>query len=418
MKPKEIESSLGYEIEKYIPFKIEELMWDYGHARFPKDRKVSISFVGIKENDLRRFEDILSRLDLKSVVVEPSCLSLVRVIKSVKGLAQLKNFAVLDFTDNEAYLTFFQHDLPVFNRYITIPKKDDGLDLDHFIESVNFSFQYFKREFKTYSLERFIIVGDANTERVASSLKDDVQAQIETLTSYDLTSRNNSSIEGVKALGVANIDSLPYKFKPKLKSVEKPIDQVETPQVPVNIALKRGFLSVVAGLGLIGSIYFYTYLEGDINADKVSVKRRTEHIENVLVPPSLKDLSWDQRKEIVKSRKEDNKTLKKLSDSIQDFSPFLDKLSQRSLLPKGLWLEEVNIMERKVGYDVSLNGSIFLDDDYEERSELDTFIANLQEDEAVKALFTDVNLESSARKVVKGFEVTKFRIKCLNQKDK
>jgi len=217
MKRKEIESSLVYEIEKYIPFKIEELVWDYDYANFPKERKIGLSFIGIKEDNFERIKSILSRLELKAAMIEPSCVSLARVVKSVKKFAQFKNFALLDFTQAEAYLTFFQQDLPVFNRYLVVPKKKDTLDLDNFIEAVNFSFQYFKREFKNYKLDKFIIVGDSNVDSLVPPLKEGLQVAIESVSSYDLTNRNNAQVENVKALGVVGLERSPYKFRPFLR---------------------------------------------------------------------------------------------------------------------------------------------------------------------------------------------------------
>ena len=221
MKKKEIESSLVYEIEKYIPFKMEELVWDYDYVNFPKERKIGLSFIGIKEGNFERIKSILSRLELKAAMIEPSCVSLARVVKSVKKFAQFNNFALLDFTQAEAYLTFFQQDLPVFNRYIVVPKKEDTLDLDNFIEAVNFSFQYFKREFKNYKLDKFIIVGDSNVDSLVPPLKEGLQVEIESVSSYDLTNRNNAQVENVKALGAVGLERSLYKFKPYLRKDRK-----------------------------------------------------------------------------------------------------------------------------------------------------------------------------------------------------
>ncbi|MDD4183722.1 MAG: pilus assembly protein PilM, partial [Candidatus Omnitrophica bacterium] len=157
MTKKNIDSSLVFEIEKYIPFKIEELMWDYSYVRYPKEKKLNISFVGIRETNIYKVQEMFSHLNLMTVTIEPSSLSLVKVLKTSKQFSQIKNFALLDATDSESYLTFFYEDLPVFSQYITIAKKGNVLDTDKFIESVRLSFQYFKREFRTYDLEKFIM---------------------------------------------------------------------------------------------------------------------------------------------------------------------------------------------------------------------------------------------------------------------
>ncbi|MBU2265428.1 MAG: hypothetical protein KJ977_00120, partial [Candidatus Omnitrophica bacterium] len=158
MRKAEIESSLAYEVEKYIPFKIGELEWAYETTRFPKDKKMSVSFIGIREGNLQRVREILNRLGARAVSIEPSSLSLVRALKSLKKFSKLRDFALLDLTEAESHLTFFQNDLPVFNRYLTIPKKEDVFDTVKFSESVDFSYQYFKREFRSYKIDKFVVV--------------------------------------------------------------------------------------------------------------------------------------------------------------------------------------------------------------------------------------------------------------------
>ena len=98
MDKKNIGSSLMYEIERYIPFKIDELWWDYSSIRYPKEKKINVSFVGIRESIIFRTQELLSHLGLNPVVLEPSSLSLVKVVKLVKKFAPIKNFAILDVT--------------------------------------------------------------------------------------------------------------------------------------------------------------------------------------------------------------------------------------------------------------------------------------------------------------------------------
>ncbi|MCK5493664.1 MAG: pilus assembly protein PilM, partial [Candidatus Omnitrophica bacterium] len=203
MRKKDIETSLNYEIEKYIPFKMSELEWDYKCVNVSKEKKAKLSFVGIKENNIRRVKDILASLKVNIVALEPACFSLLRVIKaSSKAVSKIKNFAVLDFTDTESYLSFFQNGLLVFNRYISIPKVDNAVDYNKFIESISLSFQYFKREFKVSKLEKFVVITDSLNQGLITSLKGSGQLGVETFSPQDLTNFKNSTVENVKALGV------------------------------------------------------------------------------------------------------------------------------------------------------------------------------------------------------------------------
>jgi len=405
MKKKEIESSLAYEIEKYIPFKMEELAWDYDYVNFSRERKISLSFIGIKEGNFQRIKTVLSRLELEAVTIEPSCISLVRIIKSLKQFSQFKNFALLDFTQLEAYLTFFQQNLPVFNRYLVVPKKENILDLDNFIEAVNFSFQYFKREFKNYELEKFIIVGDSNIENLILPLKEGLQIDIIPVSPYDLTNRNNARVESVKALGVVCPERSSYKFRPNLRMTdERPLSSVAS---LTGVSLRVGLLSTWVGVGLIGSIFLSLILGNEILEKRSILKKKEESI-SALTP--LGAFSWPERAIMVNAEEEKINYLKEVLSSFTRLSSFFKRLATEEILPHSLWLIDLNIQGQEEKYSGTLSGHVFRDNDYEERLRVDEFIANLGKDEIIESIFSKIELESSDRIEIEGFKVTRFVI--------
>ncbi|MFH1519309.1 MAG: pilus assembly protein PilM [Candidatus Omnitrophota bacterium] len=405
MRKKEVESSLVYEIEKYIPFKIEELVWDYDCITFSKERKMGIAFVGIRETNFQRFESILSRLELRPVALEPCCLSLVRIIKSLKRFARLKDFALLDFAQSEAYLTFFQGDLPVFNRYLVVPKKENSLDLDEFIDAVNFSFQYFKREFRNYRLEKLIVIGDPDLERLTSPLKDGLHIEIDTMSPYDLTARNNARIENVKALGALDTIRSTYKFKPQLKKTVEPLSS--SPERPKEVALKVGLLSTLTGVGLIVVIVLSVMLANNIFNKKLSLKRKEE---SMSLPNILAELSWPEREDRTNLEEEHINSLRKLRTSLIRFSSFFEMLASTDALPYRLWLESLTINPRDEGYRAVLSGRIFRNDSYEERQGIDDLVASLRENATVRSIFSKIELDSLNRDQEDGFEFTVFSV--------
>lgn len=405
MKKKEIESSLIYEIEKYIPFKIGDLVWDYDYVNFPRERKISLSFVGIKEGNFQRIKSILSRLDLKTLRIEPSYISLARVMKSLKKFAQLKNFVILDFTQAEASLTFFQQYLPVFNRYIIVPKKEEGIDLDNFVESVNFSFQYFKREFKSYKLDKFLIIGDSNLDSLVSPLKEGLQVDVEAVSSYDLTNRNNAKVENVKAFGTAGLEYLPYKFKPYLRKTEE--RSVSSEKVQVNIALSPGLLGVLIGIGLVATLFFSFMWRSDLIERRSILKARKK---SIAVPADLDGLTWEAKAEVLHKEEKRIKFLKELLSSFVRFSPFFEKLASEDIFPSRLWLSDLDITGEPGEFKAVLTGYIFRNDDYEERLGVDEFISNLRGDKTISSIFNKIELDFSSRYELGEFEVTSFSV--------
>jgi hypothetical protein len=413
MKKKDIESSLAYEVEKYIPFKVDELIWDYDYTSFSKEKKINLSFVGIREADYQRTQSIFSRLGLNSVVVEPSSLSLVKVLKSYKGFSNLKDFAFLDFTEQESYLTFFYQDLPVFNRYLTINKKEGVLELDKFMETVRLSFQYFRREFSFYQLEKCIIVGNSRDDSLVSSLKEELQTDVEMVTPYDLTGTANSTVESIKALGVVAAEQYPYKFKPTLKKIEKPQEYAEgegevaaaaagTEAVPLN----TGLLGILAGIGLIITLGLATYMGYEISTKRYELKIERD---NLFLPSALTGITTKEIEDLLKNKQSEVENLKNIIPSFKGISAFLEKMP--SLLPAGMWLDSLDLTKSGNNYTVTLRGNIYLGDNYQERTQVYNFVSSLGKDEATLKVFSNVKLVSIDRGDSRGFAVTVFSIK-------
>lgn len=407
MRQTEIESSLVYEVEKYVPFKMTELEWTYASMRVPKDKKMNISFVGIRDSNLLRIRQVLERLGLRAKFIEPSSLSLIRALKTLKRFSKLKDFALLDLTEKESHLTFFQNNLPAFNRYLTIPKKEDLFDAAKFSESVDFSFQYFKREFRSYRIDKFIVATDIENKELTSSLEDGLQAQVETVSSFGITNRNNASIESVKAFGAATSDQYPLVFKTGFKkteiSQEGEIAEIVVEAPPLRVGLMGALLGLALGIALFTSII----MGNEVSVKEVDVKKAKEA---VIIPEPLAPLAWGEYQTAVKELEVKIKTLQKAAKSFNNLSEAFKSLSSRRVLPEGLWLENLKINRRGEGYSATMAGYIFRDDDYQERQGLDDFMARLKTEYALQTLFSKVELDSSSRQQKKDFEVTYFSI--------
>ncbi len=408
MKRREIESSLEYEIEKYIPFKMEELEWDFEFVRLPQEHKINLSFVGIRENNLRRVRDVFSRLNIEIASIEPSCMSLARAIKSLKQYAKMRDYAVLDLTGSESYLTFFQHDLPVFNRYLVTPVKAAGIELNRFNESVDLSFQYFKREFKSYKLEKCIIVADVVEEPMVALLKESLQTEVDAITAHDLTGRNNATVEAAKALGTAQRGLYPSSFDPVFKKVVSAVAGV-TPAAVRIPALRIWVHGTLLVVGLLGSLFLSIFMGNEVSVRKIEFSKEEKSIG---IPQPLQPYaSWAERSEKTDQREKEIVVLQGFITSFKGYSVFFHQVSLRGVLPEGVWFHRLIL--RPMGQEtqeVSINGYVYRDDDYEERLGLDELVLNLKQNKLLQEYFTSVDLDYSRRLEQRGYPLTEFSI--------
>ncbi|MCK5393721.1 MAG: pilus assembly protein PilM, partial [Candidatus Omnitrophica bacterium] len=355
MRKKDIETSLNYEIEKYIPFKMSELEWDYKCVNVSKEKKAKLSFVGIKENNIRRVKDILASLKVNIVALEPACFSLLRVIKaSSKAVSKIKNFAVLDFTDTESYLSFFKNGLLVFNRYISIPKVDNAVDYNKFIESISLSFQYFKREFKVSKLEKFVVITDSLNQGLITSLKGSGQLGVETFSPQDLTNFKNSTVENVKALGVVLRNVYTKSYNPVLRTpvaIAEGISGVK--EAP---PLKKGVLVGLACLGVFFLLILTIFQENKILSKKKEFIQKKASI-NIHI--GLEDLKQKEIESLVKLKGKEIKSLKKDFKSLFRLFGFLEKIGTTKVLPSGLGFISLELSKVKNKCFGKIRGYIF-----------------------------------------------------------
>ena len=404
MKRHEIQSSVTYEIEKYIPFKLEELRWDYSTIKFPKEKKMDVSFLGLKEDVYQNIQGLFTRLGLNPVVFEPSAVSLARTLKTLKKFAKPKNFALLDLTGGEGYLTFFHYDLPVFNRYFTIPLvKDEMPKLEEVVNPVRLSFQYFRREFSFYKLDQLNIMSNASDEQLVNMLKEELQTEVQLCCPDDFMA-GGSGIENLKAMGVADAEGSAYKFRPLLSPTAERIERAK-----IEVPLRRMMLFSIVTLGIAVYAAFFLLTERYLAKKNVELAAKQHEL---VIPAGLKAPWADVDKEIA-DHKESIAKIKAIKNNYEPIGPFIAKLIRTgsdSLVPEGLWLENLSAQQQEGKWSGVFNGKVFFDDARKEREALDVFVYKLGRDAAVRKVFSLVELVSSSRAKTQEFDVTDFNV--------
>jgi len=401
MKNREVESSVIYEAENYIPFKMGELKWDFKYTRLIREGIVKISILGIKKTDYKRFGELFSRINIVPLSIEPSFLSLAKVVKSIKEFSKIDNFVILDFNEYETYLTFFNHNIAIFNRHLTIPKMEGAFNSDRFMETIRLSFQYFEREFKNCTVGDLIILGNYPKENITLSLRDNLSVEVHELILSDIAKNAESSIENIKALGAVNVEYNPKKFKIVLKNTEKRLGgQIQIPP------LKIGVLSLLAGVGLLAVIFQYVFLGNKIAIEEFQFRKQQR--ETVLLSKKTEGMPLKSIEAAIKDKMGEIASLNEIVSSRRSLSILLKKLPH--MFTQGMWLNHLEINRRGGKYGCTLSGYVFLGDGYKERLSIDDFVNRLKEDKLLKKLFSKIEMVSSKKKLVKGFKTTNFAL--------
>jgi|GEM_PF-828727 len=405
---KEIESSLALEIEKYIPLKLEGLKWDYEYTESARNKKINLSFVGMKTDIFNKTQEVITYLGFRPQVMEPASVSLARIIKTSKKFEDLEDFVLLDCTQSEAYLTFFHQSLPIFSNYLEVPGEEGSIQLDKFIDLINLSFQYFQKEHSSYVPQKILAIGNFIEDNFIAALSKDLQKEVEAVHPESLKENMPSFVENLKALGVLERETSNYKFKPVLLSSGERTKQAYVPvkeEVLEAVPFKTKLLGSLALGGLIISIAAMMLTSGRYAALSSRLEKEEQRL---ALPVSYKNFSLAQIDDAVEKRKTAINALKKTLARPKGVASFLKQMG--FAIPQGVWLEKFEVALREGKYQGKLSGYSYGEDRYSEKRRLDEFILNLQRDAVVKSLFSDVRLVASGRKNIREFEVTSFML--------
>lgn len=404
MSRKEIESSIGFEVERYLPFKMGELIWDFSFSRVPGVKKIHVSFLGIRKNVYAKYINLFTHLNLKVISLEPAFLSMVRMLKRIKEYKKVKNFALLDITKKESYITFFNNDLPVFNRYLTNISTEDDFTADKLYEEIRISIQYFKREFGDYGFETLLIFGDYKDFPDIDEFSKDLDLSVSIVSPEKIVDYSNVTMGEAKAYGVAVSSMYPNKFMPILKDAsekQKALKDVFL-EVPFNLPL----LGAITGIGLVICIILQTIFSQNISVEKMRIKKLEE--EN-MISEEYRDKNLSELETVLASEEAELNSTKKIIDSHKKVSTLLEHIPH--LLPDGLWLTgmDFNIVANK--FVLEMPGKVLLGDPDRETEALNNFVIALRESVEIKKMFSEVFLLREERVSSDDYELLEFFIR-------
>ncbi|HNW39520.1 MAG TPA: pilus assembly protein PilM, partial [Candidatus Omnitrophota bacterium] len=155
----ELRSGVNFEAKKYIPFKLEDLDYDF-QAFFNKKNKTSlVLFVGIKKEILSNYISFAKQLNLKINALEYSAFSVLRFLK-LAGISDNGVVASLCFdlnNEDEANFTVFENGFSLFSRDFDFAVEPAGFEetaesdlvkkQDKLKNEIRVSFDYYNRKF-------------------------------------------------------------------------------------------------------------------------------------------------------------------------------------------------------------------------------------------------------------------------------
>ncbi|MGD9015199.1 MAG: pilus assembly protein PilM [Candidatus Omnitrophota bacterium] len=420
MSKKELEyPAIAFEAKKYIPFKIEDLVFDFRLLPDKKNKRILVLFVGIKTETLSKYFSLFEELQIRVKLIEYAGFSLLRLLKS----SGLKDKGTLGFLNidlkEETNFVVCQNGFPLFSRDIVLLSKSEGeskLDLlmNKMKSEIRISLDYFRRKFPTESLKNLIVLSPPKLQEQINILAKDLDLSaipLETSNFLDKNIEFSTALVKSYATAISHKQRLRYSINLLRPAIQKegikglPIPALSSILKIVKINSKVALIAVLIIIFTIGwGLRRILPLENALRITKIN-QPKIEGISDKKTLSALKKLNKERLKkiEVMKDVLENRFYLTEAVDII----PYL--------MPQGTWLVSLTFEAKDEGLEFGLEGAVMLDDSDEEFAAVNDLVLALRNDPKFNQHFREINIvsmEKGALSKKTEAEVTRFVILC------
>jgi len=416
----ELGQAINFEIKKYIPFKIEELVSDY-QVQFDKaSNRNSVLFVGIKKETLEKYLSIFSQLNIKIVSLEYAAFSIFKLINLCQ--APIKDVvAVVDADtglNDEANFTVAENSFPLFGRDIKLgpsleaqaAKPQEGMLVEKLNTEIRISLDYYSRKFMHKKVNRLLLISSKDASSgVEAFLKDinlpfyfvDPSGVVGKPAAVDLglLKAFSGTIDQAKPAVKINLLVAWSKDRQQKGSVFKPED---IRAVLAGLRPERKFL-VIAGLIVCAGISAGILRKAPIQREISQIISSRPKSVSIKPQSTLGDLQ-----QLEKKAKQDLSDLSGLVKKQLFLTPGLSAIPK--LLPPGVWLEKLKLSSTNKERKFILQGNIYLNNSQREAEALEGLLLALKKDPDLGKMFSELQINSMDSADINGKPVTRFSI--------
>ena len=414
----ELQNVIKFEAKKYMPFEIQDLSFVFHTVPFTENqvRHIQVIFMAVRKDVLERYERIFEQLKINILFCDPCQISLVKALLFKKEIKPTDHVAFLYLDKDSGYVCFINQCIPQFVRDFQINASgalgqandgDESMNVK-IINEVGNSFDFYARQFNVDKIENMIVSSSYDRQELFDTLATELKVKIRNFSPLVTTVGTDqiNHMDAIYALGVAvdvPLSTLSnfhfYKDKsahPKSRNlVGSGLDEYK------NVILT----AVVCLVLLVGLFVFFQtesksiqikydalaagqgeFLNNPVDGIQAQIQGNTEKL------AAYKDIN-------VKS----------------DIASILLRLA--SLLPQGVWLQDLNIIYggnsvASIHVTITMTGYVFKDDPNEQISLVNDLVLSFRSDPVLSKLVHSINLGSITRSRIDNRDVTTFVIHC------
>lgn len=420
----ELRSAINFEVKKYIPFKLEELIYDFQVEPDKKSKTSMVLFVGVKKEVLDGYISVSKQLNLKVNAIEYSAFSLQRFLR-LSGATEAGVVACLCFDlNNEDEINFmvFENGFPLFTRDIILTAGGRDLDKNNagdlmakqekLKNEIRVSQEYYRRKFPENEIKKFFVISGTQMHEDLGVFFSESGQAVKFVDCSKVLGRGAAYSSVIsKSFGAAIFKEFPLKVKVNLLAARLKADK-GLGGVDVS-AFLQGFKldPKVVFLGILICVVTFGY--GILKKQPA----REELGKIIGKRPKVITVSVDDSYE---SLSDTDKKFKNKLDSLdkliknQFYATYPLDIIPRAL-PKGVWLTNFSLTQKDDGkLELTMDGLVYLGDSDKEFEAAGAFLSNLRSDKIFSKYFTEITIASVDRKQFLDSAAAVFSIVCRN----
>ncbi len=423
MTSSEVKGVVEFEVRRYIPFKLDELLFSY-HTQTVKEnknRRIRILFIAVRKEIVRKYRELIEQSGLDVGFIEPAPIGLLRLLRSKKIIQPKKTSAVLQLNNLFGSLMIIDSESPQFIRDFKLSSDQSSLSADqaalktNLINEIRISLDYYRRQHSQAKVDEILFLTDDINQSRTGDLETALGVKTTAVSSQGLfESKQGIDLGCLQAMGITLRQEIPLPFKVDLSERERRPKKKEAPVEWAPVDFQLTIKIAVACAVLLG--IFYSWQNRELN----EVRKRKQSIIQQITPLEALKIRDIQSKQIELERKINGYK----SVPVKTHTAFyLNMIPQ--LLPKGAWLNNMKIEMREkrarsqtdqnaniISPVVSLQGQVYDKNSSRQVEVINEFVDSLRRNKEFSAEFDNIVLVSVRKNQEDDIVSTHFEIRC------
>ena len=415
----EWETAIRFEAKKHVPFKIEELFWDFQVVRgLGKDAKMDVTFVAVKKEIVQNYLSLLQRAGLKPLALEPAPFSLVRLFASGNQLAKDKPTAIVDVDYGMVDINILKEKICYLTRDVSLPLEEEVVS-ENLLNEVRMSLDYYEKIFPTEVVGKILLCGEVELKDWDRTLAEELKVPVEKadLTKAIKIRRTLPPLSMAVAIGLALRGRMLAPTEVNLYQVRevKPEVLPTKPGLEFTPELRQAVFRAVA-ISCTGLLILYLVMSHRIAQEKKQLELTISLRPEISLP--IGSFSYTEIEKVKKELENKLSTLNLIIDKRVFWTAKFNELPK--IIPPGAWLTNLSFTDRlsrdnRIIRSLTIKGMTYHEDSARGMGIVTKFVSNLKKNEKFFQGFTEVRLDSMTSAELKGMPVKNFTISCLKK---